>query len=331
MTQNKPEILEKFDRAATIQDFVVAILCNLDAPVMAVQNAASWGYFNTETRSWNVEILEKAGFPTKFLPKVEPDGQYVGHCSQPPWPIFPENIPVGAAMGDFQCCVISTLKESLQNQVMLNISTSIQLAFIMPKGFRPKHDTNAINHSSIEDDEECHVQYYPYFGGRYVAVAAAVTGGNSLQAFVNMLQQWIGILGCNIPQAKIWEKLLSVSENEEITSSTLEVIPTIFGERHAPDQSASVLNIDLGQISLGQVFRALCRGIIENLHKMMPKSMLTKAGIESVVGSGTALSRNPILQQEFQRIYQLETNYELGGDASLGAALAVLKNLKLSK
>jgi sedoheptulokinase len=60
---------------------------------------------------------------------------------------------------------------------------------------------------------------------------------------------------------------------------------------------------------------------------MMPGSMLQEAGIKSVIGSGSALSRNPILQQEFMERFKLETIVGKGGDAAHGAALAVMKNL----
>ncbi len=36
-----------------LQDFVVAMLCGLERPVTSVQNAASWGYFNTVEKTWN--------------------------------------------------------------------------------------------------------------------------------------------------------------------------------------------------------------------------------------------------------------------------------------
>lgn len=57
---------------------------------------------------------------------------------------------------------------------------------------------------------------------------------------------------------------LSSSPNAE---STLCVVPTLLGERHSPQQNASVTNIDPGNLSLGQMFKAICRGIIENLHR----------------------------------------------------------------
>ncbi|CAL8110072.1 unnamed protein product [Orchesella dallaii] len=325
MARNKPEKIEKFDRAATIQDFLVAMLCDLDEPVMSVQNAASWGYFNTDKKEWNKDILEAAGFPTRFLPKIEMGGHYAGRCSATAWLVIPEGTPVGAAMGDLQCSVFSTLSRA--EQAVLNISTSAQLTFVMPNEFRPKSMAEN-GGESMNAGDECHVEYYPYFEGRYLAVAAAMTGGNCLAAFVRMLQQWGVVLGCNVPQSKIWEKLIGASADAEVSSSSIEIIPTIFGERHAPEQNASVHNIDLGNIGLGQVFRALCRGVIENLNRMMPSSMLTKAGVTSIIGSGSALSRNITLQQEFLRIYNIESTFGKGGDAALGAALAVIPNLK---
>jgi len=52
--------------------------------------------------------------------------------------------------------------------------------------------------------------------------------------------------------------------------------------------------------------------------------MLTEAGISSVIGSGSALSRNPILQEEFINIFKLETKFGRGGDAAFGAALIAI-------
>ena len=55
LSRERPDTLAKYDRAATIQDLVVAMICELDIPVMSVHNAASWGYFDTVNRTWNTE------------------------------------------------------------------------------------------------------------------------------------------------------------------------------------------------------------------------------------------------------------------------------------
>jgi len=193
-------------------------------------------------------------------------------------------------MGDIQCSVLSTFHRP--EEAVLNISTSAQLVFVMRDGFEPRmqNETELPNGTMSSVG---HVEYFPYFNGRYLAVAAALTGGNSLAAFVRMLQQWAIELGANLPQcniifhsinqhhvqyyeiligklfifaAKIWERIL-IAGADESSRSSLKISPNIFGERHAPGQNASVSNIDLGNISLGQVTRAICKGIIENLHE----------------------------------------------------------------
>ena len=62
---------------------------------------------------------------------------------------------------------------------MLNISTSAQLAFQMHEHFVPPRM-----------DSTSSVEYFPYFKKRYLAVAASLSGGNVMAAFVRMLQQW---------------------------------------------------------------------------------------------------------------------------------------------
>jgi sedoheptulokinase len=42
--------------AGTIHDYVVSMLCGLESCVMTGQNAASWGYFNTATNQWNIDM-----------------------------------------------------------------------------------------------------------------------------------------------------------------------------------------------------------------------------------------------------------------------------------
>ena len=55
----RPEFLEDFTVAGTIQDYVVSMLCGLDGCVMTPQNAASWGFFNTSSNQWNTDMYVK--------------------------------------------------------------------------------------------------------------------------------------------------------------------------------------------------------------------------------------------------------------------------------
>lgn len=86
--------MSKFNCAGTISDFVVAMLCNLNKPVMSYQMAASWGYFNCSHYQWNKSILEDVDFPVELLPEVKEcnaiAGKLVGN-----WYNIPEGTPIG--------------------------------------------------------------------------------------------------------------------------------------------------------------------------------------------------------------------------------------------
>lgn len=188
LSKNCPENLVNFNCSGTVQDFAVALLCNLQKPFMSSQNAASWGYFNTSTNTWNKEILEKSNFPVHLLPEVVKPNEIVGTLPNS-WFGIPVGTPVGVALGDFQCSVKATLKN--ENEAALNISTSAQIAYLMEPSFQPKS-------TPIPPP----LTYYPYFDDRYLAVGASLNGGNVLAAFVKMLQQWTLELGFSVPQCK---------------------------------------------------------------------------------------------------------------------------------
>ncbi|XP_077996297.1 sedoheptulokinase-like [Glandiceps talaboti] len=306
LKRNRPELIDDYDCAGTIQDFLVTMLCGLEKPVMSVQNAASWGYFDTVNNMWNRDILTEAGFPVHLLPDVKAPGAVAGQLDSA-WYGIQQGIPVGVALGDMQCSILPSLQS--ESDAVLNISTSAQLSFKMPHRFIPPHPQPG---SAVE--------YFPYFHGRYLAVAAALSGGNVLAMLVKMLQQWTHDLGHGIPQQDIYNKLLSSAQDTK--DCDLVISPTIFGERHVPNQRASVMNITAENVGLGHLGRAVCRGIISNLYNMMPREFLVESGVNRIIGSGSALIRNKVLQEEIEALFQLPVIYGQGGDAAVGAALS---------
>ena len=55
LQRNRPSVLERFDCAGTIMDFIVCVLCQMDRPFMSVHNAVSWGYFDVHNMTWELE------------------------------------------------------------------------------------------------------------------------------------------------------------------------------------------------------------------------------------------------------------------------------------
>ena len=75
------------------------------------------------------------------------------------------------------------------------------------------------------------VEYLPYLDNRYIATAASLTGGNSLAAFVKMLQLWADSLEIRIPRSKIWARIIHLGQAEQKLrrmsgSSTVSSLPS---------------------------------------------------------------------------------------------------------
>ncbi|XP_027704578.1 sedoheptulokinase isoform X1 [Vombatus ursinus] len=310
LLRHSPEFLKPYSAAGTIQDYVVAMLCGLQRPVMSDHNAASWGYFNTDSRSWNFHILEESGFPTHLLPDVAEAGAIAGQSTHQ-WFGIPQGTKVGVALGDLQCSVYSCMSRS--TDAVLNISTSVQLAASMPPGFKPAKCS----------DPSAPVAYFPYFNRTYLGVAASLNGGNVLATFVTMLAQWMADLGLDVLETLIYSQMIQTALAQ--TDTQLTINPTLLGERHLPEELASVSSISPSNLSLGHVTRALCRGIAQNIHAMLPSQQLKEWGIERVIGSGSALSRNEVLRQEVEKAFPLPFCYGQDVDAAAGAALVLLQ------
>nr|XP_040036055.1 sedoheptulokinase isoform X1 [Gasterosteus aculeatus aculeatus] len=306
--KHRPEFLEDFTAAGTIQDYVASMLCGLEGCVMTPQNAASWGFFNTSSNQWNLDILKGAGFPLHLLPQCVPSGCVAGRtCSE--WHGIPAGTPVGAALGDFQCSVYSC--KSAGTDAVLNISTSAQLSFAMPANFKPPDSPQPASS----------VSYFPYFGDSYLAVAASLNGGNVMATFVGMLTSWMKELGAEVSDTGLYEKLIDCGLNAG--TSDLRVSPTILGERHNPLGLGQVANISPANLSLGHLTRALCRGVLDNLTSMMPAERLEQAGVSRIVGSGSAIARNEVLRQEVEKAFTQPVVYGQNADSAVGAAMVL--------
>lgn len=76
------------------------------------------------------------------------------------------------------------------NILVINVSTSAQVCFALPYNFNQLPIINEDSRTSSET-----VEYFPYFDGQYLAVAASLNGGNVLAAFVDTMRQWTATLG----------------------------------------------------------------------------------------------------------------------------------------
>lgn len=115
---------------------------------------------------------------------------------------------------------------------------------------------------------------------------------------------------------------LGLAVGEDAQAGLATVSPTLLGERHQPGLRGVVSNLDPSNLGLGAVFRALCKGVVSNLLDMMPREVFVRHGVRRIVGGGSALARNALLQAEVRNAYQMPVHFTQSGDAAVGAALA---------
>ena len=151
--------------------------------------------------------------------------------------------------------------------VVLNIGTSSQLAVVTDRETASR---------SIADCST--LLQVPYFAGKHLVVAAALTGGNAMAHFVEQIQKWCGELGISVPSKDdVYQSLFDSAK--KIEGSSLHVSPLLWGERHLPSGRGAVLDLDTLNTSLGDITHAVCRGIVTNIKKMMPEEVFISSKV----------------------------------------------------
>uniref|UniRef100_UPI00358DF2A7 sedoheptulokinase isoform X1 n=1 Tax=Myxine glutinosa TaxID=7769 RepID=UPI00358DF2A7 len=318
-TRHRPELLLQYDRAGTVQDLLVCALCDLDGPLMSTHNAVSWGYYDPLC-GWDTKRLAMAGFPVALLPRVVEPGTLAGRLCRA-WCGLREGLAITVAVGDCQASVLSCLQD--ESTAVLNIGTSAQLSFLMFPEFELSKFSSTVCCDPADSIAPPPMQYLPYFGGRYLAVAAALNGGNAFSTFVKMLRGWIAELGLLPPEpSAIFSALVEAGGKRSDTD--LEVRPTPLGERHLPTMRASVLHATPYNLSLGHVSRALCRGLADTIAALIPPGQLALAGVRAVSGTGTPLEENAVLREELERALGLPVTLMARSNSAVGAAKVAL-------
>lgn len=143
-----------------------------------------------------------------------------------------------------------------------------------------------------------------------------------------MLQNWISSLGLEPPpEDVIYERLCDCAQPHSNLDTSLDVVPTIWGERHAPESSGRVTNIRAENLTLGKVTAALYKGVLTNLESMMSSEFLHDCSIQRIVGTGSVLLRNPVMQDLVEQVFGLPVVVASALDAFDASDGAILANL----
>ncbi len=278
-----PEEVDRFARAGTIMDYLVARLCHSEEALIDPSNAHSWGLFNLKQRQWELDRIETSNIPLRLLPKVRPSGSFAGKLDSElarRWKI-PADIPVGVACGDNPASIYATVLHP-GTDISITLGTGGQLAVIL---------------SSIDDviDDHPLVEYRPFLDERVIAVTTTLCGGKAFSWLINNVQSWLQDLGYTpISREKLFNQLNQLGLKHQ-DGHPLRIRPHFNGERHDDSLRGSIEQMTIDNFSLPHVSAALARGVVEPLLEHMPDAHL--AGRKQVVCSGNGIRRSELLQQ----------------------------------
>ena len=305
----EPESIQRYDAAATIHDYLVALMSGSSHPCTDPSDAASFGFFDLRSRGWRDDCIARADIPRVLLPQIRPAGEVVGIVRRDlakRWGI-PETVRVTNALGDNQASLFGTLTNP-DVQIALTIGTGAQLSVVVP------------GVPVDECTERKAYEYRPYVGDTFIACVASLSGGRALATFGRALESFIRGLGVEpLPSLDTIQSAMHLEGLSKIATD-LTADPSLGGERHDLSRRGSLEGLTFDNFTIGDMTAALCRGLVTSLRDALPRELLR--GRREVVGSGNAISRSPLMQQVIRECFGCElTIQERSEPTACGAAL----------
>ncbi|VDN21749.1 unnamed protein product [Cylicostephanus goldi] len=252
-----------WDRCGNIMDYFACYLTGSDEVLMSNHNAYCWGY--STDLEWNREILPYTPDWIELPKIVRTDaGTFVklGDCRLEGL----ENIPVSVAYADLTGYLI--------------LGTSAQLCFVLPDDAElPKLPVTT------------HV--FPFAKGLTLVAAASMNGGNTLDAFLAMIQRWCSEASgkdctCQLDKGHIFSGVDKATSLHNAEQNRIPDVNALFTkERGSEDKGVDIIGLKT-DTSLTEMLIGICRGVIYNLFSLIPSELLVSYGVKKLYLIGTA-------------------------------------------
>jgi sedoheptulokinase len=284
------QIPPKAECAVTIGDYLNIRLFNAN-PAIDPANAASWGFYDPYHQRWNLAALKSAGIPENLMPEIYSFNTDI--CKRNNY-IFDSNISVSVATGDNQASIAAGIYD-IESEIYLTIGTGGQLSVISKE--YPHHLP-----------ESCEVRPFP--GNKYLICCATLNGGAAWQWLADIIKNSTGD-SHNIYELMNRQGLLSECK--------MEISPLVFGERYDTDKKITFNDIPT-DLNIGDLSAGFARGIMKNIHDMMPEYYFKNKNI--IIASGNAMRKNPLLVLAATEIFGMPVKIsEINEEAAVGAAI----------
>lgn len=249
-------------RAATIHGLLAARWGGLERSPIDPTDAQAWG---------GMEPIR--GIDPSLLPSAVGHGVRIGALAAELG--LPRGIPLAAPLGDNQASLRATLADP-DRELAFTLGTGCQLSAVVQRGSCPPLPG-------------CDVR--PFDATRDALVAAPLAGGAAWLWLADTACSWAADLGLAPPPREA--VLARLDELGLAAADRLDFRSHLAGERHDQSLRGTLRGLAFDNGRLGEVARALARGLAAVPRGMLPPAAL--AGRTRVMASGNALRRSRLL------------------------------------
>jgi sugar (pentulose or hexulose) kinase len=296
-------------RVCFIHDWVAGVLAG-QLPFADPSDAASAGIFDLKRLGWHGDIIAALEIPANLLPPVRESGAVIGALT----PALAQETglragtPVCNAIGDNQASVLGSVADP-EHSVLVNLGTGGQISWAIPH---------------FERVAGMETRYLPADQrDGYMLVGTSLCGGRAYAWLADVVRDWLRQFGPAPDRDQAYARLNELAASAPSGGAGLRVTTTLAGTRADPAQRGSIHGISLDNFALGNLARAVLEGAVDELaafHDRAPDHH--KRQHQSVVASGNAVRKNPLLRQiiadRFGRPVLIPRHCE---EAAYGAAL----------
>lgn len=304
--QKKGQIPKEAEAFVNIGDYLAMRLTNTHQFLADVTIAASFGGFDLKKRQFALAAMEKAGVDSSYYPEVS-EGKVAG--------VFQE-IPVFGAVGDNQASFLGAIKDK-EGSVSVNVGTGSQVSVF-----------------SRELYETGEGEARPFPGGGWLYVGASVNGGKVYERLAVFFREILEAFGVPMEQTAVYEAMERLGTSKRETD--LKVVPALYGEREKGreqgkgKETEKETGIKSGIYGLREenfhgsdLVRGYVSGMAGELYALyqgFPEAL--RAGKTHITASGNGIRKNPLLQEEIEKIYKLPVTFtDREEEAAAGAAI----------
>jgi len=257
----------------TIADMVAMRLARRNQPLIHQSMAASIGLYDLEKKCFDYQKGEQLAMDMSFFPNVADEESFIGTTEK--------GIPVTLALGDNQASFLGAIygsgEKSEENAILLNIGTGSQIS---------------IYDEYLGDGNNGEVR--PYLNNSFLWVGSPLCGGYSYHLLKDFFTKALMLFGEPSP-ADMYSVMNQMAERLYEREGTSLVVDTRFrGTRTNPEQRGSIGHIGEETFQPEHLTLGFLKGIGQELYELY-EGFPRKEGDFTLIGSGNALRKNPLL------------------------------------